>query len=113
METRVAGGGLVFALEPHPLAASLAEQLAFDEGKTSQRLFPDGEFYLRIETVVKDKHCIVLADLSHPQSRRSRGTPVSPLAEGTGKPATGKARCRERAVGLTDRCRKRPSLCDR
>ena len=69
METRVAGGGLIFALEPHPLAASLAEQLAFEQGKTSHRLFPDGEFYLRIETAVKDKHCIVLADLSHPNSK--------------------------------------------
>jgi len=69
METLVTGGGLIFALEPHPLAASLAEQLAFEQGKTSQRLFPDGESYLRIETPVKDKYCIVLADLSHPNSK--------------------------------------------
>ena len=69
METRVAGGGLIFALEPHPRVASLAEQLAFEQGKTSHRLFPGGEFYLRIETAVKDKHCIVLADLSHPNSK--------------------------------------------
>ena len=69
MEARVTGGGLIFALEPHPRVASLAEQLAFEQGKTSHRLFPDGEFYLRIETAVKDKHCIVLADLSHPNSK--------------------------------------------
>jgi len=69
METVVEGGGLIFALEPHPLAASLAEQLAFEQGKTSQRLFPDGESYLRIETPVKDRHCIVLADLSQPNNK--------------------------------------------
>ncbi len=69
METVVAGGGLIFALEPHPLAASLAQQLAFEQGKTSQRLFPDGESYLRIETPVKDRHCIVLADLSQPNNK--------------------------------------------
>ena len=64
MTTIVADGSLIFALEPHPLAASLAQQLGIEQGKTSQRLFPDGESYLCIDTPVKNRHCIVLADLS-------------------------------------------------
>ena len=69
MKTIVAGPDLIFALEPHPLVASLAQQFGIEQGKTSQRLFPDGEFYLRIDSPVKDKHCIVLTDLSHPNSK--------------------------------------------
>ncbi|MBV1891934.1 MAG: ribose-phosphate diphosphokinase [Gammaproteobacteria bacterium] len=69
MKTNVAGSGLVFALEPNPLAESLAQQLGVELGKTCQRLFPDGESYLRIDTPVEDRHCIVLADLSHPNNK--------------------------------------------
>lgn len=69
MEIVVTGAGLIFALEPHPLAGSLAQQLSFEQGKTSQRLFPDGESYLRIDTPVEGRHCIVLADLSHPNNK--------------------------------------------
>ena len=69
MKTIVAGPNLIFALEPHPLAAFLAQQLGIEEGKTSQRLFPDGESYLRIDTPVENRHCIVLADLSHPNNK--------------------------------------------
>lgn len=69
MKTIVAGPDLIFALEPHPLAASLAQQLGIEQGKTSQRLFPDGESYLRIDTAVENRHCIVLADLSHPNNK--------------------------------------------
>jgi ribose-phosphate pyrophosphokinase len=31
--------------------------------------FPDGESYVRITTPVNGAHCIVLADLSHPDSK--------------------------------------------
>ncbi|RLA44888.1 MAG: ribose-phosphate pyrophosphokinase [Gammaproteobacteria bacterium] len=57
---------VIFSLEPHPLVPSLCEKLAFEQGHTNSRLFPDGESYLRIDTPVQDRQCIVLADLSHP-----------------------------------------------
>ncbi len=69
MKSIVPDGSLIFALEPHPLAASLAQQLGFEQGKISQRLFPDGESYLRIDTPVEARHCIVLADLSQPNNK--------------------------------------------
>ena len=69
MKATVTSPGLIFALEPHPLAAYLAQQLGVEQGKTSQRLFPDGESYVRIDTPVKNRHCIVLADLSRPNSK--------------------------------------------
>ncbi|MBQ0721159.1 MAG: ribose-phosphate diphosphokinase [Gammaproteobacteria bacterium] len=62
-------GGLIFTLDPHPLAASLADKLGFEQGQSSQRLFPDGESYLRIDTPVQGRHCIVLAELSHPNRK--------------------------------------------
>lgn len=69
MNTSSAHSAIIFSLQPHPLAASLVEQLALEQGKTRQRSFPDGESYLRIETPVKDRHCMVLADLSHPNNK--------------------------------------------
>ena len=69
MKTIVTSQVLLFELEPHPLAGSLARQLGVEQGKTSQRLFPDGESYVRIDTPVENKHCIVLADLSRPNSK--------------------------------------------
>lgn len=69
MKTTVTSPGFIFALEPHPLAASLAQQLGVEQGKTSQRLFPDGESYVRIDTPVENRHCIVLADLSRPNRK--------------------------------------------
>lgn len=43
--------------------------MAGEQGKTNSRLFPDGETYLRIDTPVQNRHCIVLADLSHPDEK--------------------------------------------
>lgn len=58
-----------FSLTTHPLAAQLAGQLGAAVGDISQRRFPDGESYLRINTAVNGQHCIVLADLSHPDEK--------------------------------------------
>ena len=66
MNLESANGPIIFSLEPHPLVPCLCEKLAFEQGNTNSRLFPDGESYLRIDTPVQNRHCIVLADLSHP-----------------------------------------------
>ncbi len=60
---------LIFSLNPHPLASSLGEKLAVRRGIFETRLFPDGESYLRLNQDVDEKHCIVLADLSHPNNK--------------------------------------------
>ena len=60
---------LMFALDPHPLHDLLCEKLALTHGYLSHRRFPDGETYVRVESPVKGSHCIVLADLSHPDPK--------------------------------------------
>lgn len=60
---------VIFSLAPHPLASSLCEKLAMEQGKANSRVFPDGESYLRVDTPVNNRHCIVLADLSHPDGK--------------------------------------------
>jgi ribose-phosphate pyrophosphokinase len=60
---------VLFALEPHVLHDTLCEKLPADKGKSETRAFPDGESYLRIETPVRGRHCIILADLSQPNNK--------------------------------------------
>lgn len=60
---------LLFALEPHPLQQSLCRLLPAEEGRFSRRQFPDGESYIRVDSKVEARHCIVLADLSHPDGK--------------------------------------------
>jgi ribose-phosphate pyrophosphokinase len=60
---------LVFSLEPHPLQQSLCEAIDAQLGTFETRLFPDGESYLRLEQDVRNKRCIVLVDLSHPNKK--------------------------------------------
>jgi ribose-phosphate pyrophosphokinase len=60
---------VVFALEPHSLQQSLCDRLAATQGKVQSRIFPDGESYLRIETAVKNCHCMMVAELSHPDKK--------------------------------------------
>lgn len=64
---------VMFALDPtlskHGLLNNLSTQLGATKGETYSRLFPDGESYLRIATPVQGCHCIILADLSHPDSK--------------------------------------------
>ena len=60
---------VLFSLTPHPLQASLCQQLPAIAGQFVWRHFPDGESYLRIDTEVTDLHCMVLADLSSPDEK--------------------------------------------
>jgi ribose-phosphate pyrophosphokinase len=60
---------LVFCLHDHPLADSLAKAMSVQRGEFSARQFPDGESYLRITSAVEGCPCIVVADLSHPNTK--------------------------------------------
>ncbi len=69
MTTTTVNGPVMFSLAPHPLVESLCAQIGIEHGAISSRVFPDGESYLRIATPVKGRHCVVLADLSHPDGK--------------------------------------------
>jgi len=60
---------IIFSFEHHTLLDSLCKKLPATRGETQSRVFPDGETYLRIITPVQDRHCIILADLSHPDTK--------------------------------------------
>lgn len=60
---------VVFCLNEHPLADSLAKAMGVQRGEFSTRQFPDGESYLRITSAVEGCPCIVVADLSHPNTK--------------------------------------------
>jgi len=68
-DSKILQNSLLFSLEPHPLRDSLAKRIGVKKGSFDTRLFPDGESYLRLNQDVKDTHCIVLADLSHPNKK--------------------------------------------
>lgn len=59
----------IFSLEQHPLVTKLVMGLNANHGQFETRQFPDGESYLRIITKVKKQHCLVVADLSHPNRK--------------------------------------------
>ncbi|MDT8398326.1 MAG: ribose-phosphate diphosphokinase [Pseudomonadales bacterium] len=59
----------MFALSGHPLLASIGRGLPAQVGELESRHFPDGESYLRIDTAVQGRHCILLADLSRPDAK--------------------------------------------
>ena len=65
----MSSGPVVFSLQPHGLLAPLCEKLAAEVGQLDRRSFPDGESYLKIGTKVTSRHCIILADLSHPDGK--------------------------------------------
>ena len=60
---------VLFSLGPHPLKEKLCGQLNLEQGHLEVRSFPDGESYLRVLTPIKDANCVVLADLSHPDTK--------------------------------------------
>ncbi|MDF2180218.1 ribose-phosphate diphosphokinase [Aliiglaciecola sp. CAU 1673] len=60
---------LLFSPRPHPLEQGLANRLECEKGRLEQRLFPDGESYLRLHSDVKDRDCIILLDLTHPNDK--------------------------------------------
>jgi len=69
---------VIFTLQPHPLMERLCQTMPAEVGKTDTRLFPDGESYLKLETDVRGRHCIILADLSYPDPKF---LPLSFMAE--------------------------------
>lgn len=60
---------VIFSTAQHPLFDSLCKKIPAEAGKLNTRLFPDGESYLRIDTDVSKRSCIILADLSHPNEK--------------------------------------------
>jgi len=64
-----ASQAIIFALEPHNLLNTLCQKLGAIAGQTDTRHFPDGESYLRIETPVAGRDCIILSDLSNPDCK--------------------------------------------
>lgn len=57
---------VMFSLNNHPLVESLSTAIGGQRGEFKARRFPDGESYLRIESAVENRACIVVADLSQP-----------------------------------------------
>ena len=60
---------VLFSLTPHPLQEKLCDQLNLEPGSLQVRRFPDGESYLRVLTSVKGANCVILADLTHPDTK--------------------------------------------
>jgi ribose-phosphate pyrophosphokinase len=60
---------VIFSLNSEALVASLCKYLDGETGNYTKRDFPDGESYLCIKTDVYQRHCIVVADMSHPNSK--------------------------------------------
>ena len=60
---------IIFSLDNHPLVEQLCKQLNASIGDYDTRQFPDGESYIRLISEIKNKHCLVVADLSHPNKK--------------------------------------------
>jgi len=60
---------MIFSLNLDLLTFILSKRLDGKLGLYNKREFPDGESYLCIESDVKEHHCIVVADLSHPNNK--------------------------------------------
>jgi|TARA_R110002050_G_scaffold55094_8_gene124527 ribose-phosphate pyrophosphokinase len=60
---------IIFSLNLDFLSFMLSKRLDGKLGLYNDREFPDGESYLCIESDVKEHHCIVVADLSHPNNK--------------------------------------------
>lgn len=60
---------IIFDPQNHALAPLLCAGLPAESGLLSYRQFPDGESYLRIDTPVKGRHCVVLLEMSNPDQK--------------------------------------------
>lgn len=60
---------ILFSLNLDFLSFMLSKRLDGKLGLYNKREFPDGESYLCIESDVTEHHCIVVADLSHPNNK--------------------------------------------
>lgn len=60
---------LVFSLdETLPLFGPLCQRLSAQPGELEQRRFPDGETYLKVNSSVENRACIILVDLVNPDA---------------------------------------------
>lgn len=53
------------SLKARPQVTFSCEKMSFEQGGIHHRRFPDGETCLGTNTPVQNRHCVVLADLSH------------------------------------------------
>jgi len=60
---------IIFDPQGHPLAPLLCGKLPAELGQLSYRRFPDGESYLRLDSPVKGRHCVVLVEMSSPDRK--------------------------------------------
>jgi len=60
---------LLFSLGTEDLSLALGAGLGAEAGHMETRDFPDGESYLRVLSPVAGQPCLVVADLSHPNSK--------------------------------------------
>jgi ribose-phosphate pyrophosphokinase len=60
---------LLFDLDSHPLFEPLLQRMPAEAGSLERRNFPDGETYLRVNSAVAGRDCVILGDLSHPDTR--------------------------------------------
>lgn len=61
---------IIFSLPGNEkLAAGIAENLRLEKGNLIIREFPDGETYVRLLSDVKDKTCVVVCALHHPNEK--------------------------------------------
>ncbi len=60
---------IIFDPQDHALAPLLCADLPAESGRLSYRQFPDGESYLRIDTPVKGRHCVILVEMSNPDQK--------------------------------------------
>ena len=60
---------IIFSATTHSLLESLCSAMPAEAGHINARSFPDGESYIRIETDVENRNCIILSDLSHPNEK--------------------------------------------
>lgn len=60
---------VIFSLNAESLMASLCNTINGETSYYNKRDFADGESYLCIKTDVHQHHCIVVADMSHPNNK--------------------------------------------
>ncbi|HEY7883345.1 MAG TPA: ribose-phosphate diphosphokinase [Cellvibrionaceae bacterium] len=60
---------VLFSLTELPLCAPLCAALEAEAGVINRRQFPDGESYLRVDTAVKGRDCVILANLVNPDAQ--------------------------------------------
>ncbi len=60
---------ILFSPMEHPMSVLLSQHLHAEIGEVENRLFPDGESYLKVCSLVRGKHCLILMDLVNPDTK--------------------------------------------